>query len=648
MDAALSASPSEVDLCLQNLTLTVVSYVSSHEPSATAEAGSVAAALSSLSVKDTPSIPTLLQRLEHLRARIAEQPYSILLRLQVAELYRALGFPDLAAAEAYRALLLVDEVLDESGEYHDDALEEIQDEIASKPASCRIDLAQKHADRFPGVSQRLSSFNGSEERCDVEADEEEACLWAQTIWTDAAYAFVTGNLLACACLKSAHDFCSRGLKANPGNNHLLKFRDLLTQRLTHHFASRGFGLDDEDITPDDYPDRTSVRRELYPWNTSEPDRYSPGSLSLLNEQIGSIAPKLEARVTELPLLTPDVDSATGRDPSSESEPATIKQLGVFAREDVAPGERILDEKSLLTANARLHDSYCDACSAPLPDLRNGSEASQCAFCEDCDDIVFCSQDCHDLAQEAYHPALCGNDVEAIAKDAPAAEAADALYSLLLLRALAMAETQEVHPLELKELKYIWGDYHIPPPGTSIPLTPSPLGPAKDAFGGAPRTLPFSFSANVLTPLHMLEKMDVNIFTTSAKYDFWVFNTLYAKFRGTASARQGRDGKPDVGAVHPLWCLANHSCDPNVSWEWQGNMRFWVRSERVAWKGRKAQDDDSSERRSQPGLRKGDEILSHYCDVDLSVTDRREWAAGALGGMCMCERCVWEAARADNS
>ncbi|KAF9638342.1 hypothetical protein BFW01_g9239 [Lasiodiplodia theobromae] len=641
MDAALRASPSQVDLCLQNLTLSVASYVSDHGPAAAADA-SAAAALASLSLKDVPSTPTLLQRLQDLQARIAEQPYSISLRLQVAELYRALAFPDLAAGEAYRALLLVDEVLDESGEYHEQALEDIQEEIAAKPASFRFYLAHKHSDRFLELSQRLSDFQHSEEKCDVEVEEEEASLWAQTLWIDATYAFVTGNLLACGCLKSAHDFCSRGLKANPNNPHLLKFRELLNQRLSNHFASRGFSLDDEDITPDDYPDRTFVRRELYPWNTFEPDRYSPESLVLLNEQIRSIAPKLEARVTELPLLTPDADPTTGRDPSGESAQATIKQLGVFAREDVTPGEMILDEKSLLTANARLHDSYCDACSAPLPDLRNSSEASQCAFCEDCDDIVFCSQDCHDLAQEAYHPALCGNDVEAIAKDASAAEAADALYSLLLLRALAMAETQDVHPLELKELKYIWGDYHIPPSGSpNVPLTPSPLGPAKNAFGDAPRTLPFSFSANVLTPLHMLEKMDVNIFTASANYDFWVFNTLYAKFRGTASARQGRDGKPDVGAVHPLWCLANHSCDPNVSWEWQGNMRFWVRKERVAWKGRKG--GGAAPESSQPGLRKGDEIMSHYCDIDLSVKDRREWAAGALGGMCMCERCVWEAA-----
>lgn len=42
-----------------------------------------------------------------------------------------------------------------------------------------------------------------------------------------------------------------------------------------------------------------------------------------------------------------------------------------------------------------------------------------------------------------------------------------------------------------------------------------------------------------------------------------------------------------------------------------------------------------------GIKKGDEILSHYCDIELKVKERREWAAGALGGVCVCDRCVWE-------
>lgn len=91
--------------------------------------------------------------------------------------------------------------------------------------------------------------------------------------------------------------------------------------------------------------------------------------------------------------------------------------------------------------------------------------------------------------------------------------------------MALAYHQDVHPLELKEVRYIWGDYHTANISDAFPKRGS------DAFAGVPRSLAFSFEANVLRPIHILEKMDVNIFEESHRFDTWVFNTLYAKFRG---------------------------------------------------------------------------------------------------------------------
>lgn len=222
-----------------------------------------------------------------------------------------------------------------------------------------------------------------------------------------------------------------------------------------------------------------------------------------------------------------------------SEPSTpdsktvyVKQLGVFAAEDIPPGEQILQEKSLLTGVSRLHESYCDACSASLPNSRDASintdPTNTIIACEECSEVYFCSEECHDLAQDSYHPSLCGISTE---QKVPASEAADSLYTLLLIRAMALAETQGVHPLELKEVRYIWGDYH----GLDLSKTWDPNTADADAFASLPRTLPFSFDANVLRPLHMLEKMEVNIFEQSWRYDTWVFNSLYAKFRGKSSS-----------------------------------------------------------------------------------------------------------------
>lgn len=397
--------------------------------------------------------------------------------------------------------------------------------------------------------------------------------------------------------------------------------------MSDYFLNKGLSLSDIDV--DDYPDKGLVRREQYPWNYHEPQRTSEECLQFLNDEMAAVAPKLEVKVSELPIL-----STEGSEASSTAEIVYVKQLGVFAKQDIAPRERVLQEKSLLTAISRLHDTYCDACSLVLPNSEKDAEPkseSTIVACEECDEVFFCSTDCHDLAQDSYHPSLCGVSVEQ--GKVSASDAADALYTSLLVRALALAQTQGLHPLELKEIRYIWGDYH----GHDLDSTwkADCDGNVLDAFGSVPQTLPFSFKSNVLTPLHMLENMEVNIFTECDRYDTWVFNTIFAKLRGTASAQQGPDGRPEIGAVHPLWCLANHSCDPNVAWQWQGSMRFWARENLVEWGDRASS--------SEPGIKKGEELFSHYCDITLPVKERREWAIGALGGDCMCPRCCWESA-----
>ncbi|KAL8960627.1 MAG: hypothetical protein Q9183_005431 [Haloplaca sp. 2 TL-2023] len=233
----------------------------------------------------------------------------------------------------------------------------------------------------------------------------------------------------------------------------------------------------------------------------------------------------------------------------------------------------------------------------------------------------------------YHPAVCGKpDLEAMAKDPSPAAATNALYLLLLGRVYAMSETQNIHPLDLPETKFLWGDLSAP---ASFDYNTSTLTPAP---GASLKKLPFSFEDNILAPLHLLQKMDINIFTSIATTDTWIISTLFAKFRGVASARMNpRTGMPEVCAVHPMWCLANHSCAPNVKWEWAGKIKFEARGgeDVIQW------GNTDGDRRG--GIRKGEEVLNHYCDVGLGRKERREWAVGALGGLCTCERCVWEEA-----
>ncbi|KAL9604022.1 MAG: hypothetical protein Q9219_000784 [cf. Caloplaca sp. 3 TL-2023] len=558
-------------------------------------------------IEDTYDSTKLLRARDAFTKQLAEHPYSSFIYSERGSCYESLGYPDLAIGDIYRALLLSDEVVDESGEYHEEAL-----------AAYAQDLG---FDKVAGDGTGPS----------VDADASKQCLHPELIASINAdrsnlYVRLSLLLLRCGCLRSAYAFAERCLGGNPEDPKALDSRRQILQTYNARLLEKDPGWNDWSYNPKtELPEQGHARREFYPWNDHEPDRFSDESLRFLNQRMKQVSPKSEVRAVSLPVLGKHASNG----PSKFS--STNRQLGVFATDDILPHETILQETSLLTANNRLHDPLCDACSAPLPPV--SASEPPLPSCSECDDIVFCSQRCYDAAMSLYHPAVCGKpDFEAAAKDPSPLAATNALYLLLLGRTFAMSETQNIHPLDLPETKYLWGDF-----AQSSTQNPDQSSDAERSSG----RLPFTFEDNILTPLHLLQKMDINIFTSLTTTDTWVIATLFAKFRGVASARMDpRTGMPEVCAVHPMWCLANHSCAPNVKWEWVGDMKLTARGgeDVIRW-GPEAGKDGGW----KGGIKKGDEVLSHYCDVGLRVKERREWAEGALGGMCVCNRCVWEEA-----
>ncbi|KAJ5688574.1 hypothetical protein N7462_002966 [Penicillium macrosclerotiorum] len=545
--------------------------------------------------------------------RLHADPHNPHLYLERARLYEQLGFPDLAAADAYRALSLLESVVDPDG--------------CEFPARKKIDTA----DLSENVEKKLNLEEDEDEDDDtvpVTQEEYDALIGE-------VYAVLVQSLVRCECYRDAYEFGMRSIgllqELSQDQSGPAVVLDKQMNQIKQIYCSRTSSDKDFDLGSIDsavLPAQGFARRVLYPWNEHEPDRRAPEELRLLNERLHGVAPKCEVRAVALPLLhgaTPDEEEVS-------------VQLGLFAKEDIAPDEIILRESSLLTATNRLHDDLCDACNAPLPEL---SASEPPVACEgDCADTIFCSQACHDTAQEVYHGAICGleDGLESIGKDIPdPKDKADYLYLLLLGRALAMSATQDVHALDLPEVKYIWGDFH------DFDLESASHSAAGTADASA--TLPFSFQLNILQPTRLLEEMELDPYASISRYDTWVLNTLYAKFRGTASGRLSTwDGGPELCAVHPLWCLANHSCDPNVRWEWGGEITFRARNdeETAVWTRTRDEGGVDMKLPKKGGIKKDEEILNHYCDIGLPVKERREWACGALGGICRCDRCIWEA------
>ncbi|KAI9853433.1 MAG: hypothetical protein M1824_001264 [Vezdaea acicularis] len=506
-------------------------------------------------------------------------PYDSSAYLERAAAYAGLGFPDLAAGDANKALLLTDEALDEGAEYHEKALEAFRNNFK--------------------FSDRGSEANGDEKDEDVRQAAQRTAVSARSAL--ARYLHESG------CIQSAAEISRRGSNPSP-----------LEDWFNEHCAASGLPKD-APLTIQDLPSRGTARREIYSWNKHEPNRFSPQSLAFLNKEMAKVAPDLEVRAVELPTLASSASGATnGESALRSANPTSNLQLGIFAKRSISPGTTILRETSLITATNRPLDPFCDGCSAPFP--LPSTASSTTVECPECYDTYFCTPACLARAQQEYHGAICGYDIDVLgAEKAPVKYSSDTLYLLLLRRVLAMAVHQEVSPLELRDTKYIWGDF-------------STTDARKES------RLPFSYRYNIELPLAILEKMDINIFEPPVPglSETWVVNTLYAKFRGTASAfLSPLSKKPETSAVHPMWCLANHDCAPNVAWDWRGGeIRFWVRKkeERIGGADKEGEWE---------GIKEGEEVKSHYCDVGMSVNDRREWALGSLGGVCRCDRCLRE-------
>lgn len=556
----------------------------------------------------------------------ATNSYNPALYLQRANVYLELGYPDLACGDAYRAVLLSDYVRDYSEEEELDLESDEQTSDSGEDSSVGLEDAEdQDEDREDAEEFRAATLALSHLRA---ATTSPSILLAEL--EESSMLLLTRCLLETGSVDEAIEYCHLGKRRFPDST---DYPALLSRAS----ATPGSG--------------GKSRRFVYPWNKHEPNRFSEETVRHLNENVvPRSSSNIEIRVVRLPLLgeTAEVLGET-------------QHLGMFATKDIAVGELCLQEESALTVvTDPAEGGLCEYCgqrwrravepSRPrlkLPGQRGAAKVEEqeeeqhetftCDLCvhaeAELDEVivpVWCSKHCRDSALAKYHPALCARPIAPFHRAAhtflsstglsSGSQPGGNVYALLMMKAFAMALCQGVHPLDLEEVKYLYG------------VPPVEEGDLRIGWG---------WEENVRGAVGILEALGIDVFdgqwrprnhphptSTAAAaspewWNTWVVNTLISKFRGVASGRQDSSGNTEAAAAHTLYSLTNHDCAPSAEWQCSGIVKF-----RGIGGGEAA-------------LRKGEEVKISYCDIRLGYKERREWMMGCLGGCCMCERCLRE-------
>ncbi|KAH0614478.1 uncharacterized protein H6S33_000114 [Morchella sextelata] len=525
---------------------------------------------------------------------LSHTPYNILAYVDRSQVHLKLGYPDLAAGDAYRALLLGDAIR-----------ETVQDRsIISRKENGEYDDEEDDSEWGIGEQAFVTTYSHIRllsERV-LPEDQIKKLLKTSVDGMEATALFTLARALKEArCFMDALTYCKMGLERYPDAAALPAPINFQAETDEIHQTMEQKKTEDPrfKLNPDILFRHGGCRREVYPWNHHEPDR-----------------------VVDLPILQKRQDPLNKLE-LSDKVSGSEKQLGVYAKEDIYIGETFFREMSPLTVlSDPEYSRLCEFCAADLGDTYE--------TCEDCwegdeeSGIMWCSEKCKENAMEKYHPALCGRDFGWVYRSINASISTSSAHSLLLLKTYATAITLDTHPLELPEVKYLYGVNRV---GTFPDYKPTAL---------EQQALPFNFTNQVTRPIQMLMEMDVDIFQPNAVdfFDLWVIQTLWAKFIGVASARvHKRTGRTEIAAVHMLYSMFNHSCEPNISWECGGEVNFTGFSRAL---GREAELNTQV-----VAVKKGEECFSHYCDISLDYRERQEHAWGPLGGRCSCTRCTRE-------
>jgi len=482
--------------------------------------------------------------------KIRESPYHPKVWVGRASTMISLGYSELAVADAYKAWLLTDVLMNyqtvktDGGKLYDKVYSTIAKDI-------------------PQLKHLL--------RQDFHRSMPKMLILREVVWTYRKQAILM-MATALSAIRAGHDsICvlEDALKLSPGNKVFAHLLAVNTKRMEERklvFKSRGM----DDVTMAKAVKRGRVNRVAYPWIVPEELARSTKAVKRLKAKFKDASANAIIAASSVGGISKD-------------------NYGVFAKNDIYKGQRILLDETIFCNYNILGGNYCEACCERL--VAGGITVACCQ-------AKYCSEDCKSKALSNYHKTICDQDFSWLYDDCKDADFSfnDAI-PLVMLKLLATAVQQDLKPLSLP----------------CVATLTANLNSDKVSF--------FRLQHNVTTPLKILQTLGVDIFANS-RFDSWVTQTLFMRIENNM---QGHTfGKRTSIGVNPYFSMFNHDCNPSAKWGGRNGLLSVGGPINVS---------------AVRDIKANEEIKVSYVERNLPEEHRREKLKLQLGMICLCERCL---------
>lgn len=533
---------------------------------------------------------------------IIESPYDPFLWLQRGKTLHVLSYPELAFGDAYKARLLVDMVFGRASQ----AVDSTEIGKAAFETSVKRVFANKDPDTVKATIAGPKDLKFEAEKM------------LKTI-EEGAWKLMITALISTKAIHDPYGLCEQAVKKFPKVPCFKEKLDelektpymegrrkaLLAAMLETLHEEKSADLDGKDGLSDaefnrimaavdakyrkvpgnenrrlEMQDQTgAIKIRPYPWMTTEMLTRDLQSLASLNSERGKAATQTcEFRYSSIQ----DRLSVAADDASAN------RQIGVFAKKDIKPGDLIFTETT--TTSYINASNRCDACRAKMP-----SDQSSIVWCSD---VFFCNAECRKRARDVYHRVAC----EKYFKFRHTGQWDVPTHLDIRILATLIQENAE-HPLTGSFLRRYDAAY-------------------------SKHTIALNLHHMVENSACILQTLGVDIFK-DLRYDTWVLLTM--RFRMFNNMHQFSFPK-ELGShvlitIPRLAFLFNHSCEPNVERKHVGGSAKEVFT-------------------AMREVKKGEELyVDYWMEVgDFGKGDRRLELGFILHVDCQCKKCVTEEVR----